>query len=235
MPSNDFTERLQRRLLELGCPKGRAGRLVREMADHREDLKQAALAEGLLEAGAETRADVQLGDPHYLAEQLMVSLRRSSWWGRHSIVTFCLVPILAVPVLWVLALLAQMLVGAGVGYYWYGKKLPEAMKNPAIFHYSALALHCMDYVAVALVTLFFCWWARRLLVGCTWMVIACGICSLYASFIWAKLTPHSWSLGFTLPPPHWISFKSAIPLLIAGVIYVLHRWRTHRSHHPIVT
>ncbi|MGA8493416.1 MAG: hypothetical protein WB711_23545, partial [Terriglobales bacterium] len=112
----DFIEPLRRRLLELGCPIAQMRRLVREVADHREDLRQAALAEGLSGADAEARANTQLGDPLVLAEQMMVALRRSTWWGRHYVVTFGLLPLLAYPILWALFLLLQMALGFALGY-----------------------------------------------------------------------------------------------------------------------
>ena len=43
----DFVEPLRRRLVELGCPMAQVRRLSREVADHRDDLKQAAVSEGL--------------------------------------------------------------------------------------------------------------------------------------------------------------------------------------------
>ena len=44
---------IDRRLVELGCPAGQAGRKLHELADHHEDLKLDALEEGLSEADAE--------------------------------------------------------------------------------------------------------------------------------------------------------------------------------------
>lgn len=176
----DYIEQLRRRLVELGCPIAQMRRLVQEVADHREDLKQAALAEGLAEVGAEVRADVQLGDPLALAEHLMTAQRRSSWWGRHFVITFCLLPLLAVPVLWVLLLFLDLSLEFALGYGWDSKKLHVAAGNPVSFHHLAMAVHCADYVAIALVTLLFCWLARRSAVSLKWMVTACAICSLHA-------------------------------------------------------
>src|SRR3954452_7058489 len=95
MPSALSIQQLERRLFELGCPPQKLRRKVRELADHHEDLKHAALEEGLSESDAEARADEQLGEPAGLAEQIVCVLRRSSWWGRHPIIGFCLLPLLA--------------------------------------------------------------------------------------------------------------------------------------------
>ena len=83
----DFIEQLRAQLVILGCPVAPMRRLVREAADHREDLKQAGLAEGLAEAEAEGRANESLGDPVAVAERMMETVRHSSWRGRHCAFT----------------------------------------------------------------------------------------------------------------------------------------------------
>jgi hypothetical protein len=224
MRKTDFLEQLRHRLVDLGCPIVHVQRLVQEVADHREDLKQAAVLEGLPESTAETRADTQLGDPLDLAEHLMVALRRSSWWGRHFIIGFCLLPLLAVPVLWGLLLFLDVSLEFALGYGWDSKKLHVAADNPGAFHHLVIAVHCADFVAIALVTLLFYWLARRSAVGFRWMMTAGAICSLYALFSWVQIRPHSFTLGITWTP-QWI--RAAIPLSILAAAYTL-RWRTTR-------
>jgi hypothetical protein len=230
----DFIEPLRRRLLELGCPLAHVRQLVREVADHREDLKQAALAEGLSGADAEARANTRLGDPLVLAEQMMVALRRSTWWGRHSVVAFCLLPLLVYPILWALFLLLQMALGFALGYGWNWKKLGMVVNNPVTFHHLFMAYQCMDYAAIALVTLLFCWLARRSGVSLKWMVTACAICSLGAVIWWGKIEPHSFFLGFSLNSGLAMPWsRGAVPLLVAGLIYVF-QWRTRRRFQEMV-
>lgn len=220
----DFIEQLRHQLLKLGCPMGQVRRLVQEITDHREDLVQAALSEGISKAGAESRANAQLGDPLYLAEHKMAMLRRSSWWGRHFLIGFCLLPLLAVPVLWVMLLFLDLSLGFALGYGWDSKKLHIAADNPAAFHHLVIAFHAADYFAITSVMFLFCWLARRSAVSIRWMVISCAICSLYALFIWLQIKPHSFALGISWHP-HWI--RAAIPLLIAGAIYAFQRRTTH--------
>jgi hypothetical protein len=225
---SDFIEPLRRRLVELGCPMKQVRRLVREVADHHEDLKQAAVAEGLSGVDAEARADALLGDPLALAEQLMTALRRSSWWGRHYVVTFGLLPLLVYPVLWALLLLLQMALGFALGYGWNWEKLHAVVNNPIIFHHLATAFQWMDYAAIALVALLFCWLARRAAVKLKWMVTACAVCSAIAVITWGRIEPHSFSLGFSMNSHlHMPWFRGAIPLLVAVAMYVFQR-RTRR-------
>lgn len=216
----DFIEQLRRRLLELDCPLTQVRRLVREVADHREDLMRDALAEGLPSLDAEARANAQLGDPLGLAEDLMRSLRQSSWWGRHRVVGFCLLPLLAVPVLWALLLCLDLSAVFAVGYGWDNKKLHAAADNPVAFHHLIMALQGADYLAMTLVTLFFCWLARRSAVTFRWMVTACVICSVYGLFVYTHLKPHFFSFGVYWTP-HWI--RAAIPLMVAGAIYAVQK------------
>jgi len=48
----------------------------------------------------------------------MMTMRRSSWWGRHYVVTIGLLPVLAYPVLWFLLLVHDGGFGAQDFCYW---------------------------------------------------------------------------------------------------------------------
>jgi hypothetical protein len=230
----DFIEALRRRLVELGCPLKQVRRLIREVGDHWEDLKQAAMAEGLSGADAETRANASLGDPLVLAEELMTALRRSSWWGRHFVVTFCLVPLLMYPILWALLLLLQMALGFALGYGWNWKKLHVEVNNPVAFHHLTTVYQFMDYAAIALVTLLFCWLARRAVVKLKWMVVSCAICSVCAMIWWGRIEPHSFFMGFSLNSHlHMPWFRGVIPLLVAGAVYVCQRRSSQRFREKV--
>ena len=223
----DFIQQLRGRLLKLGCPVARIQRLAHEVADHREDLKQAGLAEGLSEADAEARADASLGDPLVLAEQTMMSVRRSTWWGRHCVITFGLLPISAW-VLWILMLFGEMALVYLLGYGWDSKKFEAAARNPITFHHLLLAVRFTDYLGVALVALLFCWLAQRTAVKPRWMVISCVVCSMLAVICWTKLEPPisahgemTFTVGATansnLAGMPWL--RATIPLLVAGAGY----------------
>jgi hypothetical protein len=227
----DFIESLRRRLVELGCPLAQVRRLVREVADHRDDLKQAAVSEGLSGADVEARANAQLGDPLALADCLMAALRQSSWWGRHFVIGFGVLPVLAVPVLWLALLLLQLSLAFTLGFGWDPRKLHAAAANPVVFRHLVIVIQCADSIAIALVTVLFCWLAQRAVVGFKWMVTACAICSLYALFVKGTITPHSFQVSVSWTP-HWI--EAAIPLLIAGTICVF-QWRTRQRFREKVT
>jgi hypothetical protein len=231
MPRTDFIEQLRCRLVDLGCPIGQVRRLVQEVADHREDLKQAALSEGISESAAEIHAETLLGDPHDLSERLVMAFRQSSWWGRHSIIGFCLLPLVATPVLRCLLLLVGLWLGFAMGYGLDPHQLGIAADNPVSFRHIAAAVYGTDYIAIALVTLLFCWLAQRSAISFKWTVAACASCSLYALFSRVTIVPHSFSLGISWAP-QWI--RAAIPLLVVGASYTFQQ-RTVRWYRENVT
>src|SRR6185312_6196639 len=79
---------------------------------HHADLKHHAMEEGLSEADAEARADQRLGEPVALAECLASALRQSSWWGRHPVIGFALLPPLGILLLLSLGLLLDSFIGS---------------------------------------------------------------------------------------------------------------------------
>ena len=78
MPDSILITQFERRLVEMGCPSRRLAESVHELAEHYEDLKQAALEDGLSEKEAEAQASARLGNPVLLAENAVNMLRESS-------------------------------------------------------------------------------------------------------------------------------------------------------------
>ena len=192
------------------------------------------MAEGLAEVDADNRANAQLGDPLVLAENLIATVRRSSWWGRHSVIGFCLLPVLVYPVLWALFLVLELLLVITVSYGWDSKKLDVAKNDPVAFHRMLMACHVVDYLAIALATLLFCWLAQRAAVKLKWMAISCALCSMAAIITWVKVEPHSLSLGFSMNSQLDLPWsRGVIPLLMAGGMYFFERWTRRRFQEKI--
>ena len=225
MRDSKFIEQLRCRLVELGCPGRQMRRLIQEITDHREDLGPAAALKGLSGAEAETWVNTMLGDPRQLAEKQMTMLRRSSWFGRYSLISFFLLPLLTVPVLWCLLLAFDIWAGYVVGFGLDPKKFHAAADNPVIFHHLVLAFIGADYVTFGLLTLLFYWLARRAAVGWRWVWAACGVCLLYALFTWVRIKPHNFTIGLSTHP-QWL--QAVIPLLLVGALYTL-QWRKVRN------
>jgi len=219
---------LRRRLLELGCPPTRALLIVREVADHRDDLIHAALAAGLNPSAARARADAELGHPLTLAERHVAVLRQSSWWGRHPALGFGLVPFLAVPFLWLLWL------GLGIEcvcLLLYGGDFTafgHAGNNPLYYPRFAVALQLYSQAGIAVEALLFCWLARRFALGAKWTLLACALVAIHAFCMWARVTPHNFSIFYGASFYAWkfpfINFaNAAIPFLIAAAFQLFQR------------
>jgi hypothetical protein len=223
----------ERRLVELGCPTARLREKVRELADHYQDLKEAALEEGLTEGEAEARAEAHLGDSILLAENTVAVLRQASWWGRHPILGFCLLPCLAFTPAWVCS--AGALVGAcwllgrifGTAYQ-FDEDAAHAMSvNPEAFrNFVAPANEALRFSAILLTAVVFCWLARRSAVGMKWMWTACVICSLISLVNYAAIGPGVVAVGYGLPSPHW--FYAVLPLSVAATAFLRQRRMENR-------
>jgi hypothetical protein len=207
----DPIAQLRSRLIELGCPLPRLQGLVREVGEHREDSLRGLIAEGMAPAEAEARADVQLGDPRMLAENLMESLRRSSWCGRNRYIAFGLLPILGFPLFWMAVLCLNLSLAYAFGFGWDQKRLHAAAGNPVAFHHLSMVAYGADYLATALVALGFCVLAGRAGVRRSWMVFVSLICAIYSLFIFTYVSPQNYTIGVN-SHPEWL--RGAIPLLI---------------------
>ncbi len=83
----------RRRQIELGCPARKTRTKVEDLALLHSNLKRTALKDGLPDEEAEARADSQLGDIFAQADEIVMDHRAHSWWGRHLILGYIIVPI----------------------------------------------------------------------------------------------------------------------------------------------
>lgn len=237
MPEAIVIAQFGRRLAELGCPSRRLNERVRELAEHYEDLKQAALDEGLPEREAQEQASSRLGDPIILAENAVMLLRQSSWWGRHPIIGFCLLPfpafILGLSVCWVSFYLLCLLLGSvfGPSYFLDDQTLAALNSEPKVVNSIAYPLSiAVSFITTLIVVAVLCRAAGRAALGLNWMLIACSSCALINFFSYSELfangTNVSLCFGFSWYPLHW--FYPATPLLIALAVFVRQRQLEHR-------
>ncbi len=229
MHNPDAIGQFRRRLVELGCPEPQLRRLVEETADHHEDLKLASLDDGYSKSEAEARANAQLGDPSRLAERAVAGLRHSSWWGRHRIIGFCLLPPLGFIATWLLSILFCATVAAITERF--SPKLSDACStafNSELRNSHALLLMlnlALNGGVIALVALLWCRFAQKSAAGLKWAMIACFVCSVEGVFFHATLMPHWLSIGFSRHP-NWASMAG--PLLVAGIAFLWQKQRESR-------
>jgi hypothetical protein len=220
----------ERRLIELGCPARYAQRSVAEFAEHFEDLIQARIEDGLETGIARTRASEQLGAPAALAERLVNSFRQASWWGRHPVIGFCLLPPVALMVL----LPATVLVLYGLflaGNLFSQHSIPlnefksAVISAPAAFAEWNNPLLCLIYsVPITINTLSFSKLVARSALGMKWLVVTCGVCSISGSFTWTGFSASGFYLGYGTPTLHNL-ISAAIPWLIAASAFARRKRR----------
>jgi hypothetical protein len=225
----------ERRLIELGCPARHARDKAQELADHHADLKQAALEDGLSETEAEGRATAQLGEPSGLAERLALTMRQSSWWGRHPVIGFCLLPLFGVWPFWLLV--GATLAGAvwlighifGPAYQVTSDTADALSLDPGeLAKYSQLLNALLNSAACVVMSVTFCRLAQRSVSGLKWIIAACAVCSFSGAFTGVYVGPHSISVGICAPD----RICAAIPWIVAAAAFLRQRQIARRLPAP---
>ena len=221
MPEAAAIAQFERRLVELGCPAAKLRQEVRELADHHEDLVQAAKEEGLSEVDAAARADDQLGEPVTLAERAAAALRQSSWWGRHPFVAFFLLPPVAVFAAVCLALALDFLFSR---LYFPPAIFSVLADEPPDLKFLQFALVDTSYAAIALTAMLFCVAANRSASGLRCALGATVACSLFSFFVSLHVEPHTLAYGCNFPvtqPRDWMPV--ILPLVVGAAAWLRHR------------
>jgi hypothetical protein len=228
--------RFHHELLLRGCPPARARRIAAETADHYDDLYRAALDHNLSAADASSQAAHDLGDPVALAQQHVAVLRQSSWWGRHPILGFGVLPFLVAPVLWLLWL--ALCVEGFVLLFFGGDSIAcgRVVSDPRYYPFFTVGVQYLNVAGLALESLLICWLVRRFALDFRWAFLACAIVFFYGLVMWVSLAPHTFSIGAgvfsRLSRNPGLTFgKACVPLLIVALAYSLRR-RAALAHLP---
>lgn len=233
MPDAIVIAQFERRLVEMGCPSRRLAEYVHELAEHYEDLKQAALEERLPEKEAEAQARELLGDPVFLAENAVAVLRRSSWWGRHPVLGFVVLP-------WPAFMVAAVVCwGIFIGFCWLlGMIFGPAFRvdasighalsdDPELFNSFASRLNAtMHLCSIVVALLFFCYLARRAALGLKWTLAACASCAFISIYAIFEIRPRQLIFMVSSNPSN--ELLAITPLLIAIGLFIGQRLRERR-------
>ncbi len=224
-------EKLQRRLIELGCPARAVRKIVWETAEHWEDLKKAAAMSGVTEEEAAMRAAEQLGEPGELAERHVEALRKSSWWGRHPWLGFGVVPLFTAPITLFLSLVLGFAVGfVAIGAHLSGTPVESQLilaNQPTLFVFGFGGL----WTGTAVMTIMMVRKGRQAVLASRWWLMACGIISIYALFFFVLLEssrdPQHTIIGVSFfARPDRLSVADA---LIPWMVIALFQVRNHRE------
>lgn len=228
MPNASPLRVLECRLLNSGCPLERVRDRVQELADHHEDLRLAALADGCSDLEAEALADAKLGDPMDLAQHLVVALREASWWGRHPFLGFCILPPIAYLISWLLVSGLIAVLGCGVLLFRYGRSfvpsdlLAAMAVEPDAFGEIYALVREVNYLSLALVVVAFCRMAYRRALAIHWSVAACVVCSAQGLFVQTSMQAHSFAFGYGWPP-NWTC--GGVSLGLGAIMVMAQSWR----------
>jgi hypothetical protein len=233
MPDAIVIAQFERRLVQMGCPGRRLTEYVHELSEHYEDLKQAALEEGLPEQEAEAQARELLGDPVFLAENAVIMLRQSSWWGRYPILGFCVLPIpafiVAGVVCWAFMGGLCWLLGFIFGpAYRMDANIGHALSDDAtIFKSIATPLNAsMHLSAIVLVLVVFCSLARRTALGMKWMLATCASCAFISIYAVFEVRPRQVLFMLSSNPSNLL--LAVTPLMVAISLFIGQRLRERR-------
>jgi len=201
MPDHNPVKELQRRLVERGCPAKVVRKIVRETAEHYEDLQRAAQAQGLAGDQAIAYAAEKLGKPNELAERHLEALRKSSWWGRCPQFAFGVLPLL---VMLELGLQYYSLNRGGMPINLDRKPIPY----PQLVEWAYPAFYLAAIVVTATVTFFFARQALRYGVARRWLWITAGLLAIHGVFLQIHASS---GIGLSLNQPLILANQKVAP------------------------
>jgi hypothetical protein len=208
MPKTAFIDTVGRALRDRGLPREYISRAVREVSEHLEDLRAEAGEQGLSFAGAADYATRTLGDPQRLAAELAESLQQATWYGRHPVLGFGLLPVALFTGLFLWLLVLGTLIGGAAGW-WAGTVSATGRTLLTI------AIHSVHYGLLLGIPALVGWWARRSCCGLRpvhWSVLGLMLHGLFHQLNYSYSTTGRGSLvwGYAL---HWDILAIVLPFL----------------------
>lgn len=224
-------EDLSRRLLRAGIAPRHVQRLITELEAHFSDLVTELRSTGLPPAESESQAAVRLGTDDVLAANILARPELQSWARQWPWLAFVLLPLLALPVQFVLSMVAAVGVVA-----FSTQVLGLTALHPGAVHWVVGALQAYAVWIAPLVTAGAgCLLAVRCGAPVTWPIVGSTLVALLgaatnASFAWSPAVPrgalsagigmHSADAGFAM------SLRAALTLLIILVPFL---WLERRA------
>src|SRR5688572_16057949 len=156
MRKDTFLGELSARMAQFGWPGRQVRRITQEVADHWDELEHEARERGLEEAPAANFACKRLGDLKALLESYEQTMRSASWAGRHPILTFVVLPPVAL-VIWFLCWIGM---AAGAGEL-YAKLLSLNAPEGGSYLTVLFGVKVIHYTGVFALPALFWWWARN--------------------------------------------------------------------------
>jgi hypothetical protein len=225
-----WLEDVRERLVENTLPPEYVRRLMEELTDHFQDLKEETMSKD-----AEVLS--RLGEADHVAEAAVLAYKRRHFLGRHptaAVLAFAVLPAVSMLVSVVLAAFCVMVFSDICGQY--GLNLADrdhlGAWNPLTLNWGLSLLTVIG--PSVLLTVVYCWIAKRAGMKKKWMLLACGAVSVVAMLLLQGLAlsdvpgNSQWTIGLSVPPS---SLMQCVQLLVPFAIGL---WLTRRtsSHRP---
>jgi len=174
-------EELRRQLAPHNLPPDYVRRLMDELADHFEDLKEETM-------GNELEARTRLGEPRHLAAAAVDVCANRSPLGRHlatRLFVFAVSPILSLIVATAMGVVVLSVLASALGYVDHsGTHFGSFAKAAIPYLLTAMTI----VVPAALLTALYCGLARKCSVGRRWMLVSCLVLSVLAGLAMCEVT-----------------------------------------------
>ncbi len=212
MSPENMLQNLARQLARRGLPRGYVRRVISELRDHGDDVRQESEGESLAS---------RLGEPRALADEIVSAYRKKSFIGRHPLFALAVGPIPLAILIW-----AAVMAGTFLGLqWWYGDMSglePGAAFALLVFNDVWKTVVPFAVAGVA------AWFAARSGHRLRWIALPCLLMAVWAAAFDSGLqvspfpnqSKFTVGLGmslFSLPP-----LAACLPLLVLAW-HVIHR------------
>ena len=168
MDTQPWLESVRRECFRRSLPPFYVERLLAELSDHLAEIQEDPMS---TEAHDLRSLERRLGTPLSVADTAATEYRRARFGARHPLLTFVVLPLLAVPLLSAAAALILVLTADLCGFS------GDEARHRAIgeFELTAMSLvsRAIVFVPVVAAAIAFCWLAARAAVGWKWIATAC--------------------------------------------------------------
>jgi hypothetical protein len=226
MPGERFAG-LAERLRNAGISPRRVSRLICELEAHFDDLVAEFRSTGLSQAESESQATVRLGTVDVLAASIIARPELRSWARRWPWLAFTVLPLLSLPVQFVLSMLATVGV---VTFSTHTLGMTSLHPGPVPWVCEALQAYAL-WIAPMVAAGAACFFAARYRAPLLWPIIGSILIALLgaatnASFHWSPALPKgaiSAGIGFRFPDIGFARVLLTLVTILAPFLWARHR------------
>jgi len=219
MASQPWFDELSKRLRHQGLPPDYVRRLVGELFDHFQDLKEETM-------NTDVAACARLGEIEHVARVVTTAYRQRSFIGRHAwaaFLVFAVSPVAMSILLMPVMFGAAYWLGRGLGY-WDASGLHLGAFGRALLPYGLAASAIV--LPTAILSLVYARVARRTGMGNRWLAASCAVLAIFAAGTYCEvlldLTGHG-RLVVGLGPQSFLQLAQPILPLALGWWFVRRR------------